>query len=62
MSRVPAALKSPVVIVIAFVMLAGILWGAWFSLRSEGDHYDRRNPSNVTDGANDNPLRDSALI
>lgn len=48
-SLVPGELKSPVVIMIALVLLAVSLWGAWvFLRRSAGPHGVHNNPAAMT--------------
>jgi len=50
MVPVPAALKSPVTIVIGLAILALALWGSWIFLRSGGgNHHSRNHPANTTE-------------
>ena len=47
-SLLPGELKSPVIIIIALVLLAASLCGAWIFLRRSGGHQVTNHPSNVT--------------
>lgn len=64
MPFVPPALKSPVVLALALVLLAMMMWGSWMFLRRSGkDHQLSHTPATLTDEpADDNPVRDAARI
>lgn len=61
MSLVPPALKSPIVITLALVLLAVVLWGSWVFLRRQStNHAVHNNPANLSESeeVEDTTLRD----
>ncbi len=60
MSLLPPGLKSPVVIALALVLLAVVLWGSWVFLRRQGTNPTVRNsPANLSqDQEEDTTFRD----
>lgn len=63
MSLLPPGLKSPIVIVIALVLLAVVLWGSWVFLRRQSTNDTvRKSPAALTEEVDDTTLRDVSKI